>query len=166
MSSPSPVTHLAECDDSIDCDDGIEPRSEDDESEGSLVDFVVDDVDQPAPEPEHELSGIDTSNILTGKRKRKLTQFYEQEVFNTPEYREMMLCDADVPSDDSASEGGDDEEDEDYEEDDEGATDEERASDEESEDSETSDADEEETPDPTPSTESVIGALEQRDQDP
>ena len=43
------------------------------------------------------MDGIDTSNIVLGKRTRRSTQFYDREVFSTAEYRRMML--EDVPAD-------------------------------------------------------------------
>ena len=60
-----------------DCDD--ETRSVDDDDEvGSLVDFVVEDEEEvpsakPAADP---LDGMDMTNVLLGKRKRKQTVFY------------------------------------------------------------------------------------------
>ena len=89
-------------DDDDDDDDGLESISSDDDDAGSLVDFVVDDDDPveraPAPvEGRTELDGIDTRNIVLGKRTRRQTQFFEREVFSSPEYKRMMLCD--VPPD-------------------------------------------------------------------
>ena len=40
---------------------------------------------------------IDPNNIISGKRIRKKTVRYEDTVFNSEEYRKMMLCD--VPDD-------------------------------------------------------------------
>ena len=95
-------------DDDVD-DDDDEEEGEDDA--GSLVDFIVNDDEEnediddgnssiqsekPATQEEAEcrdMDGIDTSNIIVGKRTRRQTKFYEQEVFNTDEYRKMMLCD-------------------------------------------------------------------------
>ena len=111
-----------------------ETRSVDSEDAGSLVDFIVKDNDDDAnddddnesvesdgPKNEEEarqrdLDGIDSSNIITGKRTRRQTAFYEQTVFNSDEYRKMMLDD--VPDDEmhvleeSESSGEDDESDE------------------------------------------------------
>jgi hypothetical protein len=118
-------------DDDVD-DDDDEEEGEDDA--GSLVDFIVNDdeenndddnssiqSEQPATKEEVEsrdMDGIDTSNIMMGKRTRRQTKFYEQEVFNTDEYRKMMLCDvpkeemhAVMESDDDEEESENDEED-------------------------------------------------------
>jgi hypothetical protein len=115
-----------------DDDDGEDGEDDDDEEEGeddagSLVDFVIpddesdnDDDDNSSTESEspkskedainRDMCGIDTTNIILGKRTRRQTQFYEKEVFNTDEYKKMMLCDipkdemhAVVESDDSDS---------------------------------------------------------------
>ena len=60
-----------------------------------LIDFIVDD-DTPdnveaAPNDDASNDGIDTGNIVLGKRRRKQTQFYENEVFGSEEYRKMMV---------------------------------------------------------------------------
>lgn len=86
-------------------------RSVDESDAGSLVDFVVDDEDEeedddddassvesepPATKEEaiaRDLDGISDSNIVHGKRKRVSTQFYDRQVFASPEYRRMMLED-------------------------------------------------------------------------
>ena len=116
--------------------------SEADDSEGSLVDFIVRDNEskeeneeddnesvesEPAASTEdalaRELDGISAGNIVVGKRKRRPTQFYERTVFDTDEYRKMMLDD--VPEDemhaiaesddDSNNSENDDSEDDEYE---------------------------------------------------
>lgn len=108
-----------------------ETRSVDSEDAGSLVDFIVKDNDDDANDDDNEsvesegprneeearqrdLDGIDTSNIITGRRTRRQTVFYEQTVFNSDEYRKMMLDD--VPDEEmhalDESEGEDDESDE------------------------------------------------------
>lgn len=102
-------------DDCID-DEGI--LSGEDDSEGSLVDFIADDDDSEASdanegegvdeevdlppltkeEDRHlSLDGIDVSNILPegGKRKRRVPAFYEAEVFASKEVKRMMF--EDVP---------------------------------------------------------------------
>ena len=57
------------------------------------------------------MDGIDTSNIVLGKRTRRSTQFYDRQVFSSAEYRRMML--EDVPADEMhALEESEDEEDE------------------------------------------------------
>lgn len=122
-------------DDDVD-DDDDEEESEDDA--GSLVDFIVNEdeenndddnssiqSEQPATKEEVEcrdMDGIDTANIMVGKRTRHQTKFYEQEVFNTDEYRKMMLCDvpkeemhAVIESDDEESSDNDEEDDASYE---------------------------------------------------
>ena len=140
-------------------DDGDEVRSNDDDDDaGSLVDFIVDDEGEEgddedddavstvsdAPKNKEEervrdLDGIDASNIITGKRTRRQTKFYEQEVFNTDEYRRMIL--EDVPEDErhALEQESDDEEDatddeEEYEEDEEDEEDDEDEEDEEDDD--------------------------------
>lgn len=132
----------------IDEDEYDEDRSNDDDDEaGSLNDFIADDdVDgsesgeSEGPQTEQEarardLDGINASNILEGKRTRRSTKFYEQEVFATEEYRRMML--EDVPEDemhaleDSDEEEESDEEDGEYEDAEDGVTTEEESDDEE-----------------------------------
>ena len=87
---------------------GNEEESDDDDDDaGSLVDFVVDDddtqgeveeeTDTKIVENQNDMDGIDAKNILPGRRVRRKTQFYEQTVMNTPEYRKMMLMD--IPAD-------------------------------------------------------------------
>lgn len=125
----------------LDDDDAeCEEKSEDESDAGSLVDFIVEDegegeegavVDDdddaasvesepPASKEEaiaRDLDGIDQTNIVTGKRTRKQTTFYERQVFETEEYRRMVLCD--VPKEDlDALEDSDDEEDDDDDEED------------------------------------------------
>ena len=118
-------------DDDVD-DDDDEEEGEDDA--GSLVDFIVNDdeekndddnssiqSEQPATKEEVEsrdMDGIDTSNIMVGKRTRRQTKFYEQEVFNTDEYRKMMLCDVPKEEMHAVMESDDEEESENDEEDD------------------------------------------------
>jgi len=107
-----------------------ETRSVDSDDAGSIVDFVVDEegeeedddasVESEGPRTEEEahqreLDGIDTSNIITGKRTRRQTTFYEQTVLNTDEYRKMML--EDVPEDEMHALMEEEEEEEEEEED-------------------------------------------------
>lgn len=117
-----------------DLDDEDVRSNDDDDDAGSLVDFIVEEegedgdedddasVTSEPPKTEEEerardLDGIDTSNIITGKRTRRQTTFYEQEVFNTDEYRKMILDD--VPEDErhALEESSDEEEDDESEED-------------------------------------------------
>ena len=80
-----------------------ETESEGEDSAGSLVDFIEDDDGENTQEvlqgesSTHELDGINVANIVPGKRKRKQTKFYDQEVFASKEYQSMVLCD--VPPD-------------------------------------------------------------------
>jgi hypothetical protein len=75
-----------------DTESGIEERSEDEESIGSLADFIVadeeedGDVEPESPsEPESKNDGIDHSNIITGKRRRKpVTRYLD------PDYWKLM----------------------------------------------------------------------------
>lgn len=123
-------------DDYEDILDSDDARSVDSDDAGSIADFIVDDEDDDASgdddvsvvsdgpqtkeeERSRDLDGVDTKNILSGKRTRRPTNFYEQAVFNTDEYRRMML--EDVPDDElkaleSSEEESEveDEEDDDY----------------------------------------------------
>ena len=124
VQKPRKIRRVADDDD----DEFDETRSVDSDDAGSLVEFVVNDesgeesddgasVESEPPrtmeeERERDLDGIDTNNIVVGKRIRRPTQFYEQSVFNTSEYRRMMLDD--VPDDEmhaletSSDDSGDD----------------------------------------------------------
>jgi len=92
--------------------DDDEDSDDDDDDAGSLVDFVVnDDNDDTASiasdasegpktkteEVARDLEDINPNNVVLGKRVRKQTNFYDREVFASPEYRKMAL--EDVPSD-------------------------------------------------------------------
>lgn len=126
----------------IGSDDDDERSDDDDDDAGSLVDFIVDDEEEGEEgndddsqeeeneekeekegegkgkgEPLDDMDGISTTNIITGKRTRRQTQFYEETVFNTKEYRNMMLCD--VPKEElhALEDSGDEEEEEEDEED-------------------------------------------------
>ena len=120
-----------------------EHEEDDDEEEGedeagSLVDFIVDDEDDEADasgvsdEEEEDrrslsvdesvdesgnrdMDGIDPANIVTGKRRRVQTQFYEQQVFNSEEYKRMILCDIPKEEMHAVMESDDEEESEDCE---------------------------------------------------
>lgn len=143
-------------DDDVD-DDDDEEEGEDDA--GSLVDFIVNDdeenndddnssiqSEQPATQEEaesREMDGIDTANIIVGKRTRRQTKFYEQEVFNTDEYRKMMLCDvpkeemhAVMESDDEEGSENDEEDDASYDKENEDDDEEEEEEEEENESNE------------------------------
>ena len=105
------------------CEYDEEESGDDDDDAGSLVDFIVDDRQKIHPEPDEsgptgELDGMDSRNIIEGKRKRRQTRFYETEVFGSVEYKRMVL--EDVPpdemhalDDDSSEDGGGGEEDDD-----------------------------------------------------
>ena len=116
-------------------------RSVDDPDEvGSLVDFVVDEEDEEpaaAPTTNIALDGIDAGNVITGKRKRKQTQFYEQEVFASAEFKRMLL--EDVPPSEYDAALGDDDEDDDEEEEDADYKEEEEDEDDDDEDDEDED---------------------------
>ena len=132
-----------------------ETRSVESEDAGSLVDFIVEEeednnddaesVESEGPTNEEEarqrdLDGIDTSNIIAGKRTRRQTVFYEQTVFKSDEYRKMMLDD--VPEDEMhALEDSEEEEEEEEEED---------GSYHEGEESESDDEEEDDESDPPP----------------
>ena len=121
--------------------------SDGDDSEGSLVDFIVkgdeDEEEVPQKEEDTDFTGLDSKNILPAgsKRVRKRTKFFEEEMFSSPEYRKMMLCD--VPDDemhaleesDEDEESGGEEEDDDFS-DESGSEEEEEESEEEEEESE------------------------------
>ena len=74
-------------------------RTEDDEV-GSLEDFIDDNEDE-VPTSTKAVPHILKSNILTGKRTRKQTRFFDEEVFSDPSYRKMML--EDVPDEEIAA---------------------------------------------------------------
>lgn len=93
-------------DDELNCvaDSDNETRSDEESDAGSLVDFIVDDEEggdtappDTSPGTNRDLEDITTNNIISGKRTRKQTKFYEQEVFSSTEYQDMVL--ADVPDD-------------------------------------------------------------------
>lgn len=137
------VVHVREdVEEAGDSDDHEDVRSVDEESIGSLKDFIVDD--DEVEEAEHQSSdeddssedegaenapqtkkrrkivdetpeklnklGIDTRNIVSGKRNRKPAQHYVH-----PDFAEVMLCDVpdeeieyaigDLPTDDEAEQG-------------------------------------------------------------
>lgn len=114
----------------------VESSTDEDDDAGSLIDFIAEDDDgeedddddassavseAPATKEEailRDLDGIDASNIVCGKRTRRATAFYDQQVFSSAEYRKMMLCD--VPKEEmhaveesSSGEEGDDEDEDD-----------------------------------------------------
>ncbi len=115
------------CDESS-CDDDDEDDDDDDDDDvGSLVDFIVGDDDAIEKETvtvnaNTDLDGINVENIISGKRKRKQTIFYEQEMLDTDEYRKMMFCDVPKeeisavidPSDTASDVGSNDDDDDDY----------------------------------------------------
>jgi X-linked retinitis pigmentosa GTPase regulator len=129
----------AEVDDVDDVDDFYdEEKSEDDDDAGSLEDFIVNDEPddnekETSDEPEEcvtltkeesnkrDLEDINSSNILTGKRTRKPVKRFEDDLFQSEEYKKMMLCD--IPEDelnaaledDFSSDEEEGEEDDDYE---------------------------------------------------
>lgn len=83
-------------------DDEDDYESSEDEDSEEMRDFIVDDESESeAGEEESEVHDvveptfdhIDTRNIVQGRRTRRPTRRYEDEVFNTEEYRRMMLCD-------------------------------------------------------------------------
>lgn len=117
-----------------DLDDEDVRSNDDDDDAGSLVDFIVEDegedgeegdeasVTSEPPKTEEEerardLDGIDTGNIITGRRTRRQTKFYEQEVFNTDEYRKMILDDVPEGERHALEETSDEEEESDEEDD-------------------------------------------------
>ena len=55
---------------------------------GSLVDFI----EGTSPPPLMAPRSLWGKNIVTGKRQRKQTNFYDKQVFSA-EYRKMALCD-------------------------------------------------------------------------
>jgi len=85
-------TVLVECDDDF---AGCEERSDDGSDNGSdLEDFLVADDEKE----EVEFSAVDrcavtVENIVSGKRKRTQTAFYDQQVYSSAEYRNMVLDD-------------------------------------------------------------------------
>ena len=135
---------------SVEYDDNehdIEDEEDDNsDDEGSLVDFIVKDEEDKVEEgPSNEFDGIDESNIVYGKRKRKPTQFYENEVFSSPEFRKMML--EDVPDSEIDAAIGDESEEDDEDEDEEDDSYEEEEDDDEEEGEEEEEEEEEEEDD-------------------
>ena len=119
-------------------DDDDDDDDDDNDSVGSLVDFVVEDEEEgtteSAPEqsgPVNDLDGIDSSNIITGKRKRRQTQFYDRAVFASADYRRMIL--EDIPPEEIQYALGADESNEEAPEDATAASDDEEYEDEDSE---------------------------------
>jgi len=95
-------------------DEGMEERSEDESDAGSLDEFIINednDEDEEEEEDEDEgseteelklteeekikrdLEDINTSNIIIGKRVRKPVKRLEDDIFNSEEYKKMILCD-------------------------------------------------------------------------
>lgn len=147
----------------------MEERSEDESDAGSLNEFIVNEEsddsesDDGSVDDEKELTteektkkdleDISESNIVSGKRVRKPVKRFEDSVFNSDEYKKMILCD--IPDDEldavfssESEEEMSDEEDGEYDgpEDDEDNSSEEESEDyEESENFEESEGPEEET---------------------
>jgi hypothetical protein len=134
--------------DDTDDECGEEEDSGGSDTEGSLVDFIdkeeheddeTSDAESEGPTTAEEarkrdLEDIDASNIVTGKRTRRATNFYDREVFSSAEYRRMALCD--VPKEELHAVEADDEEEEEEDEEDasyEASTDEDEEEDEEDE---------------------------------
>ena len=89
-----------------DDDDGDDSASDDGyDSAGSLADFMVDDDDDECQQEvgaaakgsTSDMDGIDPKNILSTKRTRTKTNFYDRTVFESAEYRKMIL--EDIPDD-------------------------------------------------------------------
>ena len=86
-----------------------------------------------------DLDGIDQSKLrVRGRRTRRRDGLYEQEVFNTDEYRRMML--EDVPEDERRAAVGEDTEDDSESEGEDGDYEEEEEESEEEDDGDASDA--------------------------
>tara|TARA_B110001450_G_scaffold217_1_gene330 strand:- start:6414 stop:6938 length:525 start_codon:yes stop_codon:yes gene_type:complete len=139
LSDTLPDNPLLPTDPVHDPDDEDVRSNDDDDDAGSLVDFIVEDggeegdgdtddesvTSEPPKTQEEEctrdLDGIDTTNIITGKRTRHQTKFYDQEIFNTEEYRKMIMDD--IPEEErhaleESSEDEDEDDDVEYEEED------------------------------------------------
>lgn len=139
-------TVLLECDDDY---AGCEERSDDGSDNGSdLEDFLVaDDVKEEVDFSAVDRCAVTSENIVYGKRKRTQTDFYNQKVYSSAEYRNMVLDDvgedeyeAALEDDvDEDSDQGEDEEDGEYtpdqedDDDDEGTDDDDDTDDEEEE---------------------------------
>lgn len=120
---------LVEDDDGSDCED-VRSTDEDDDA-GSLVDFIEDDDDDCSEEDFEEtepteeevrrmdVEAIDTNNIRLGKRTRRAPVRYETEVFNTEEYKKLMLTDVPDEELNAIGEDTDDESEEESDDDDE-----------------------------------------------
>ena len=83
-------------DDEEDEEDEEDDDDDDDNEDDEDVEDDNGDENTPAVEPPID-DGIDTSNIISGKRVRRGVMRYEDEVFSSKEYQQMMLCD--VPPD-------------------------------------------------------------------
>lgn len=138
-----------------DDDDGDDARSVDSRSAGSLVDFVVDDDEEPAAEEDptcrDEYAGIDASLILPPgtKRQRRAPDRYATHVYSSDEYRGMVL--EDVPAEELYAAVGDDVEVEDEEEDDDSYEEDESVEEDDSDDASATDEECPSEPAPTPS---------------
>lgn len=110
----APIAAAPLAEDAGESEYGEERSDDEDDDAGSLVDFIVDDegeeggsgaesgaesdAESEAPATKEEavkrdLDGIDPSNIVAGRRVRRRTQFLEREIFASPDYQRMMLCD-------------------------------------------------------------------------
>lgn len=88
----------------------MEERSEDESDAGSLEEFIIDENENEESEEEgscdedekeftkeeemsRDLEDISKNNIVAGKRVRKPVVRFEDSVFNSEEYKKMLLCD-------------------------------------------------------------------------
>ena len=101
------------CDEDYDDCEDLEERSEDESDAGSLEEFIIDEDENEESEEEgscddekeltkeeemsRDLEDISKNNIVTGKRVRKPVVRFEDSVFNSEEYKKMLLCD--IPDD-------------------------------------------------------------------
>jgi len=71
----------------------VEEEEDDDDDEDEDEDEEVEEKDEDEENENNIEQHIDKNNIIEGKRTRKATRRYEEEVFASESYRNMMLCD-------------------------------------------------------------------------
>jgi len=71
----------------------VEEEEDDDDDDDEDEDEEVEEKDEDEENENNIEQHIDKNNIIEGKRTRKATRRYEEEVFASESYRNMMLCD-------------------------------------------------------------------------
>lgn len=98
--------------------DGSESYVEKSESESENESESEGGGEEVEESDESDKCAIDKKNIVTGKRRRVPTRRYAEDVFSSPEYREMMLSDVPASEIDAALVDENLSDDEDYSDDD------------------------------------------------